>query len=45
MMKEKICYVGYNIHAEIKLAQVLTILYRSVLDVHGLYMGVPDVPG
>ena len=32
MMKEKLCYVGYNIHAEIKLAQVLNVLYWLYMD-------------
>ena len=38
MMKEKLCYVGYNIHAEIKLAQVV---YRYAWA--GMYLDVPDV--
>lgn len=37
MMKEKLCYVGYNIEQEQKLAQETTVLVESytVMDVRG----------
>ena len=45
MMKEKLCYVGYNIHAEIKLAQVLNVLYMDCTWVYLMCLDKPDVGG